>query len=88
MKKLKSLVILNIIIFTIIITSLIAPIAKASADVNQDGIVNALDMVIVKRYIIGCAPLTKQQFKLADLNQDGVVDDKDIQIIKAYVLYE
>jgi len=88
MKRLKLLAILNIIIFTIIITSLTNSIVKANADVNQDGIVNAMDMIIVKRYVIGCAPLSKYELKLADINQDGVVDDKDIQIIKAYVLYE
>jgi len=92
MKKIKSLVILNIIIMTITITIIITSLTnitiQPTGDVDQDGQVTMIDIIMTKRYILSGNDFSKQQQKLADMNHDLAVDDKDLQIMKAYVLYE
>ncbi len=47
-------------------------------DVNMDGAVNILDVVLTVNYILNIADLTDYQQELADLNSDGVVNILDI----------
>lgn len=47
-------------------------------DVNMDGEVNILDIVLTVNYILNIAELTEYQQELADLNIDGVVNILDI----------
>lgn len=52
MKKLKALTILNLIILTVIISSVTIKTAQPNADMNQDGVLDADDLAIIKAYII------------------------------------
>ena len=88
MKKLKALTILNLIILTIIISSVTIRTTQPNADVNQDGKVTSMDLLVLKRHIVGYKELTPYQQKIADMNQDGVLDDNDLAIIQAYIIYE
>ena len=88
MKKYKELTILNLIILIMVIACLGSNPARPSPDVNQDGKVTIMDLVVVKREIIGYRDLTAYQRKIADMNQDGVLDADDMAIIKAYIIYE
>jgi len=75
------------LIFTIIfITITVSTSTYTTADVNQDGIVTSMDLLIAKRYILGYTELSQKQINTADLNSDGLVSEKDLSIIKAYVL--
>ena len=47
-------------------------------DINQDGIWNVIDIVMVVNHIIGTSPLSQNQQELADLNIDGIIDILDI----------
>ena len=53
---------------------------KLPGDANGDGIVDALDIVIIVNHIFGL-PTEEFVFDNADVNGDGVVDALDIVII-------
>ena len=56
-------------------------------DANNDGRVNAADIVAITNYRNGTAP-TDFNFKAADLNNDSYVDDTDISIIVRMIMGE
>ena len=49
-------------------------------DVNGDGKVNAVDYMMIKKYVEN--KLTEEQMKAADINGDGVVDEADYIAVK------
>tara|TARA_Y100000590_G_C15639484_1_gene984379 strand:+ start:225 stop:1172 length:948 start_codon:yes stop_codon:yes gene_type:complete len=49
-----------------------------SGDVNQDGTLNIVDIVILLNFIIGYGDLTAQEMQIADQNLDGIVNVVDI----------
>ena len=55
--------------------------SAASGDVNQDGIVNILDVVLMVGAIMGDNTLDATQFQAADINGDGVVNVTDVVVI-------
>ena len=55
-------------------------------DVNNDGIVNASDAIIVLRYTLNVMGLTTSQLAAADCNGDGIVDTADALIIMRYCI--
>lgn len=55
-----------------------------SGDVNGDGKVNALDYMMIKRYVE--SKLTEEQLKVADVNGDGEVDTEDYMAVKKSIL--
>ncbi len=61
--------------------------AKAAAtghgDVNGDGEVNVMDLILVNKYNIGASELDSDAFAAADMNGDGNVDYSDtMQLLK------
>jgi len=50
-------------------------------DVNEDGIVDLADVILLMQHISGNVTLTSQQFKAADVNKDGVVNTGDVIFI-------
>lgn len=57
-------------------------------DVNFDGEVNILDVVIIVNDILGPGEWTDEEFWAADYNQDGSIDVLDIVSIVTYILGE
>ena len=55
-------------------------------DVNGDGRVNSMDYLLIKRYMLRSADLTKDEQANADVNGDGTVNAKDYIWVKRYVL--
>jgi len=51
-------------------------------DVNNNGLIDKLDYVIIKRYCFGTYRLTENELKRADMNGDGCVDKKDYLLCK------
>jgi len=51
-----------------------------NCDVNSDGVVNILDLVIVGKYFGKSAPDNAK----ADVNKDGIVDILDLNIVGQY----
>lgn len=58
----------------------------AKGDVNGDGGITLLDMLLVKRHILGLGTLTGEQFNAADINGDGKVDLLDCLKVKRHIL--
>lgn len=56
-----------------------------TGDVNGDGLVNAQDVNLVKRYVTGSASVTEYILKAADMNGDGKVNAFDSNIISRVV---
>jgi hypothetical protein len=50
-------------------------------DINQDGALDVLDIVMAVSHIMGSGELTIPEFQIADMNSDGVVDVLDIVIM-------
>jgi hypothetical protein len=56
-------------------------------DVNDDGKVDALDLALLKGYLLNTASIPHENgVKAADVNQDNSVDATDLAILKAYLL--
>ena len=58
--------------------NILIDISYFPADINQDGIWNVLDVVLVINYIFGLNTLSDEQIINADLNQDGIINVLDI----------
>ena len=57
-------------------------------DVNQDGIWNVIDIILIMNHILSINPLTNSQLINADLNNDGIVDILDIINLVNIILSE
>lgn len=54
-------------------------------DVNEDTRVDALDLALLKSYLLNLASLSENGLKAADVNQDNSVDATDLVLLKAYL---
>ncbi len=95
MKKVDNNVLLLIIILIVLfIFPLISNIRRQyfnninskMGDINNDGIINSVDYVIVKRYILGFRILDNNEKIIADINYDNRVDNSDNLLIQKYIL--
>lgn len=77
------------VVFVTIVVMLVLLVPAVSSqtlgDVNFDGAVNVLDVIIVQRYILGTQTLTPAQLVVADVNGDGYVNVIDANLIMQYV---
>ncbi|MDR3345253.1 MAG: dockerin type I domain-containing protein, partial [Oscillospiraceae bacterium] len=60
--------------------------AWLKGDVNNDKKVNSLDLLLVKRHILGIATLSGDAFNAADINGDGKVNSVDSMKILRHIL--
>ena len=56
--------------------------APSLGDLDGDGVIDATDYGIVKRYVLGIINLSEEEVKFADIDGDGVVDATDYGMIK------
>ena len=47
-------------------------------DVNLDGSINVLDIVVTVNHVLGIGPISGYEFQIADMNDDGIVNILDI----------
>ena len=47
-------------------------------DVNFDGVVDEIDLLIVRKYIVGSIEFSQEQIEIADCNDNGDVDTSDL----------
>ena len=57
-----------------------------SGDINGDGQANALDIMYMKRHILGKSTLDNTLFKAGDINESNSVNATDIMFMKRYIL--
>ncbi len=55
-------------------------------DINNDGVVDSTDYLLLKRVMLGTYKLTDEQALAADINQDGTVDSSDYLLLKRVML--
>jgi hypothetical protein len=55
-------------------------------DINQDGEVNAIDLLLAKKYVLNILTLEGQPYTNADVTVDGEVDASDLLMMKKYIL--
>ncbi|MFQ6092277.1 MAG: dockerin type I domain-containing protein [bacterium] len=58
----------------------------AKGDVNGDGTINILDVVLTVNFILGLQEPTPAQFEAADFNYDGQLNVIDVVLIVGYIL--
>lgn len=61
-------------------------IKQMLGDVNEDSKIDALDMGLIKKYLLGSGELSKTGLANADVNKDGAVDALDMVLVKKYIL--
>lgn len=59
---------------------------EANGDVNNDGVVNISDIVLIQNYILGRSDLTSEQLQKADVTKDGKINISDIIKIQNHIL--
>ena len=62
------------------------PASALKGDVTGDGKVDALDLLQLKKYLLGQVSLSDDSLKAADVNGDGKVDALDLLQLKKYLL--
>ncbi len=55
-------------------------------DLNMDGVINARDVLLLRKYVLGTAQLNQTQCTLADLNGDGTINARDVLLLRQFVL--
>lgn len=55
-------------------------------DINKDGKITLLDLLIVKKYTLGTKQIHVDDIHLMDFNKDGYVNKKDVSAIQNYLL--
>ena len=55
-------------------------------DINKDGKITILDLLIVKKYTMGTKQIHVDDVNLMDFNKDGYVNEKDVDAIQEYLL--
>ena len=56
-------------------------------DLNVDGELNVLDIVMIVEYIIDETPFTEPQQFVADMNMDGIINILDIMTMVYFILH-
>lgn len=64
----------------------VIPPVPVYGDVNGDDYVNALDVVLLQKYLLGCADISEINMAGADLNGDSVVNVADLVKLKNDVI--
>jgi endo-1,3-1,4-beta-glycanase ExoK len=62
------------------------PPATNKGDLNEDGIINTNDYVILRRYILEIDFPNQQQKQIADINNDGEINTMDAVLLSRYIL--
>lgn len=57
-------------------------------DINEDGIIDIIDVVLLRSYIVGNNTFSFKQLKLADLNNDGDCDISDVVMLRSAIVNE
>ena len=59
---------------------------RLNGDINDDGAVNIVDVILLQKHLLNKATLTVEQAEYADFNQDGVLNSFDLIAIKRALL--
>lgn len=57
-----------------------------SGDMNKDGSVTVLDIIILQKYLLGLQKINAETFAIADMNADGSINVFDLGLLKNLLL--
>ena len=66
----------------------VSPLNIDFGDLNDDGIVNILDVIVTVNHVIGFLDLDQEQTQNADMNLDGIVNILDVLLVVDQVIGE
>jgi len=83
MKKLSTCFIIAALLFALVMPVAFDATGQAFAygDVNQDGLIDVRDVVMVMRHILELEALDETEKQLADVNADGAIDVRDATLL-------
>ena len=55
-------------------------------DINNDGLINILDVVLIINLILGLSEPTENEVVISDINQDGIINILDIVLLVNMIL--
>ncbi len=59
---------------------------RLEGDVNNDGVINSGDALLVAKHIVGTTTLTGDNLLAADVNDDQLINGADLLLIKKYIV--
>ena len=77
---------LIIIITLLLLVPLSINASFLAGDVDNNGVVNSLDYVLVRKYILGTRILSDSEQKRADTNYDNIIDSQDYILIRQAII--
>ena len=83
MKKILSILLVLVLVFSVVSVMAMAA-SKIAGDVNDDGVVNAKDITVLRRYLAGGYGVTIQE-AYSDVNGDTTINAKDITILRRFL---
>ena len=57
-----------------------------TGDINQDGLLNVQDIIILVNFILGVLDPTDYEFELADINNDNILNILDIVLVVEQII--
>ena len=83
MKKFLTRVFTVALLFAFVMPAIFDSTVQAAAygDVNQDGLIDVRDVVLVMRHILELDTLNETEQNLADVNADGAIDVRDATLL-------
>jgi len=61
-------------------------IVTKMGDINEDGIADAIDLLLIKRHLLSTSILENENYNSANLNYDNIVDAIDLLLMKRHLL--
>jgi len=82
-KKKALPAVLSLLICAMLVLGLFNPTGQAVTfgDVNNDGVINVHDVVLVMRHVLDLEPLSEMEKELADVNADGEINVRDVTLL-------
>lgn len=82
----KGLIALVVVIMVILLLNVVYASEVLYGDVNDDGVIDVKDAVLVARHVLNLATLSGRGLEAADVDGDGRVDVKDVTLIMQHSL--
>lgn len=67
------------------LTLLISDDSGVSGDINEDGKIDAVDYMLLKRYVLGTYGIADEKKAVADVNRDRQINAVDYMLLKRHV---